>query len=85
VNLSRQGAIQLQLTVEIDGCGVSKTRELGRTRRPVMTNHQVGHLGMHLKLSQPTPTRLAGISGTVLTGSAAEPACQGKPPEECSG
>jgi hypothetical protein len=41
-----------------------------------MADHEFCDLGMHLKISQATPSGLTSVSGTVLTGSATEPACQ---------
>ena len=59
---SRKSTIQLQLTIEVNSGRLVQTRKLRRAGRPVVADHQLSHLGMHLKLPQPAPSGLTSLS-----------------------
>ena len=50
---SRQAAIQLQLT--LSNTAALQSRKLGGTGGPVVTDHQICNLGMHLQPAQTAP------------------------------
>ena len=66
---SRQAAIQLQLT--LSNTAALQSRKLGGTGGPVVTDHKIRNLGMHLQSAQTAPPLGTCRKGAVLTAATA--------------
>ena len=67
---SRQTAIQFQLT--LTNAAALQSRKLGGTGGPVVTDHQIRQLGMHLQPAQSAPPLRTCLQGAVLTTATTE-------------
>ena len=76
---SRQAAIQLQLT--LSNTAALQSRKLGGTGGPVVTDHQICNLGMHLQPAQTAPPLRTCRQGAVLTTATAGAGGQTSAPE----
>ena len=76
---SRQAAIQFQLT--LTNAAALQRRKLGGTGGPMVTNHQIRNLGMHLQPAQTAPPLGTCRKGAVLTAATAGAGGQTSAPE----
>ena len=76
---SSQAAIQFQLT--ITNAAALQSRKLGGTGGPVVTDHQIRQLGMHLQPAQSAPPLRTCRQGAVLTTATAGAGGQTSAPE----
>ena len=76
---SSQAAIQLQLT--LSNTAALQSRKLGGTGGPVVTDHQICNLGMHLQPAQTAPPLRTCRQGAVLTTATAGAGGQTSAPE----
>ena len=78
---SRKSPIQLELTIQAIHRPTAELRQLRGPGGPVMTDDQVGYLGMNLQSSQATPTEIHGTASAVLACAAAVSAGQEPEPD----
>ena len=64
-----QAAVQFQLT--LTNPAALQNRKLGGTGGPVVTDHEICELGMHLQPAQTTPPLRTGRQGAVMTAATA--------------